>query len=163
MVFLDVAKCARRVLKYADPNKGPDEFYRKRNILRLSAHFYGRARNCYSIAVRKVHRALVYSTKGRKLRREDMRDLWTIRTTAATEELGLPFPLFRAGLQSSNVLLNRKSLADLAIWEPRTFKALTDFAWSRAVEDGLTNVDKLKSDPPEHVVTREMLKAKKKF
>ncbi|KAG8271958.1 hypothetical protein J6590_051989 [Homalodisca vitripennis] len=89
--------------------------------------------------------------------------LWTIRTTAATEELGLPFPLFRAGLQSSNVLLNRKSLADLAIWEPRTFKALTDFAWSRAVEDGLTNVDKLKSDPPEHVVTREMLKAKKKF
>uniref|UniRef100_A0A1B6L348 Large ribosomal subunit protein bL20m n=1 Tax=Graphocephala atropunctata TaxID=36148 RepID=A0A1B6L348_9HEMI len=162
MVFLDIVKCARG-LRYASPNKGPDEYYRKSNILRLSAHYYGRARNCYSIAIKKVHRALVYSTKGRKLKREDMRDLWTIRTTAACEEHGLPFPLFRAGLQSSNILLNRKSLANLAIWEPRTFKALTDFAWSRAAEDGLSNVDKLKSDAPEHVVTRSMLKAKKKL
>ncbi|XP_054263452.1 39S ribosomal protein L20, mitochondrial [Macrosteles quadrilineatus] len=160
MVFLTVARFVR--MNYRGPNKGPDEFYRKRNIFRLSAHFYGRARNCYSIAVRKVHRALVYSTKGRKLKREDMRDLWTTRTTAACEELGLPFPIFRQGLQSSDVLLNRKSLSNLAIWEPRTFKALTDFAWKRAEEEGVNGLSSLPSDPPSHVVTRDMLKKKKK-
>lgn len=35
-------------------------------------HFYGRSRNCYSLAIRAVHRALVFATKGRKLKKEDM-------------------------------------------------------------------------------------------
>jgi len=34
----------------------------------------------------------------------------------------MTYPLFREGLARCNILLNRKTLADLAIWEPRTFK-----------------------------------------
>lgn len=34
----------------------------------------------------------------------------------------MTYPLFREGLTRCNILLNRKTLADLAIWEPRTFK-----------------------------------------
>jgi hypothetical protein len=36
----------------------------------------------------------------------------------------MTYPLFREGLSRCNILLNRKTLADLAIWEPRTFKVL---------------------------------------
>ncbi|GFG34656.1 hypothetical protein Cfor_03070, partial [Coptotermes formosanus] len=114
MVFKTVALFVR--------NKGPDEFWKKRRILKLSAHFYGRARNCYSIAVRAVHRALVFATKGRKLKKQDMAALWETRITAGCEEHNMTYPLFREGLARCNILLNRKTLADLAIWEPRTFK-----------------------------------------
>nr|CAH7763813.1 unnamed protein product [Callosobruchus chinensis] len=52
--------------------RGPDEFWRKRKIFKLAAHYIGRRRNCYSIAIRNVHRALVYATKGRQLKKDDM-------------------------------------------------------------------------------------------
>lgn len=123
------------------------------SYISLFQHFYGRARNCYSIAVRAVHRALVFATKGRKLKKQDMAavgivyynyvctslsvdahwvlhgfissqllQLWETRITAGCEEHNMTYPLFREGLARCNILLNRKTLADLAIWEPRTFK-----------------------------------------
>ena len=48
------------------------------NYISLFQHFYGRARNCYSIAVRAVHRALVFATKGRKLKKQDMAAVGTV-------------------------------------------------------------------------------------
>lgn len=84
--------------------RGPDEFWRKRRIFKLSAvreifsitfniyfktkifvflvqiysqHYYGRRRNCYSIAIRGVHRALVYATKARQLKKDDMKEVMT--------------------------------------------------------------------------------------
>lgn len=51
-----------------------------------------------------------------------MFQLWTARITAGAEEHGIPYPLFREGLTRSNIMLDRKTLADLAAWEPRTFK-----------------------------------------
>lgn len=149
MVFKTVSLLVR--------NKGPDEFWKKRRILKLSAHFYGRARNCYSIAIRAVHRALVFATKGRKLKKQDMADLWETRITAGCEEHNMTYPLFREGLARCNILLNRKTLADLAIWEPRTFKSLVKVAHTRASQDGLAGVTEL-GDPPSGVITRGMLK-----
>lgn len=71
--------------------RGPDEFWRKRKIFKLAAvnlffifckftqdsieilqHYRGRSRNVYSLAVRNVHRALVYATKGRRLKKADL-------------------------------------------------------------------------------------------
>ncbi|XP_033212136.1 39S ribosomal protein L20, mitochondrial [Belonocnema kinseyi] len=52
--------------------RGPDEFWRKRKIFKLAAHFRGRHRNCYSLAIRAVHRALQYATIGRKLKKLDL-------------------------------------------------------------------------------------------
>ena len=51
-----------------------------------------------------------------------MRQLWEQRLAAGCEEHGASLPVLREGLMRCNVLLNRKTLADLAIWEPRTFK-----------------------------------------
>uniref|UniRef100_A0A2M4C439 Large ribosomal subunit protein bL20m n=1 Tax=Anopheles marajoara TaxID=58244 RepID=A0A2M4C439_9DIPT len=104
--------------------RGPDEFWRKRKIFKLSAHYIGRRRNCYSIAIRNVNRALVYATKSRELKKQDMRDLWTTRVNAGCEQHGMQFEAFQYGLYRNDILLNRKVLADLAIWEPRTFEAL---------------------------------------
>ncbi|XP_060517169.1 large ribosomal subunit protein bL20m [Cylas formicarius] len=129
MVFLSAVNFVR--------SRGPDEFWRKRKILKLSAHFIGRRRNCYSIAIRYVHRALVYATKGRKLKKFDMRNLWEARLTAACAQHEISYSTFRESLHRSDILLDRKTLADLACWEPYTFKALADIAKRKAVDDGL--------------------------
>lgn len=39
-------------------------------------------------------------------------------------------------------MLNRKTLANLACWEPYSFKALTDIARRRALDDGLIGITK---------------------
>lgn len=118
-------------------SKGPDEFWRKRKIFRLAAHFIGRRRNCYSVTIKIVHRALVYATKGRQLRKDDIRNLRDTRITAGCEQHDIQPHEFKEGLTRSNIFLNRKSLADLAAWEPHSFKALTDIAKRRLVDDGI--------------------------
>ncbi|XP_012064169.1 PREDICTED: 39S ribosomal protein L20, mitochondrial [Atta cephalotes] len=148
MVFLSLNLLTRA--------RGPDEFWRKRKIFKLAAHFFGRRRNCYSIAIKGVHRALIYSTTGRKLKKEDMKELREQRLGAATSEHGINFTILREGLTRCNILLNRKSLTDLAIWEPRSFKAITDIACTRAKQDHVKT--KLNIQVPKNVIVRGLIK-----
>lgn len=63
--------------------------------------------------------------------------MWKTRVTAGCEEHGVNYEAFREVLTRENVLLNRKTLADLACWEPYTFKSLTDIAKQSASQHGL--------------------------
>ncbi|GAB1859706.1 39S ribosomal protein L20, mitochondrial [Camponotus japonicus] len=135
MVFLSLNLLVRA--------RGPDEFWRKRKIFKLAAHYIGRRRNCYSITIRNVQRAMVYATKGRQEKKVDIKELWEQRLEAATTQHGINFATFKEGLARCNILLNRKVLADLSIWEPRSFKALTDIACTRAKQDHLKTVDNI--------------------
>ncbi|CAG9859155.1 unnamed protein product [Phyllotreta striolata] len=147
MVFTSVVNYVRA--------RGPDEIWRKRRIFKLAAHFIGRRRNCYSIALRNVHRALAYATKGRKLKRADMANLWETRVRAGCEQHNISYETFREGLARTDILLNRKTLADLACWEPYSFKALTDIAKRRALDDGLAGI---KADTSiDRIITRGTL------
>lgn len=132
MVFLNLPLFVRA--------RGPDEFWRKRQIFKLAAHFYGRRRNCYSIAIRAVHRSLLNTTKGRKLKKADMKELWETRINAATSEHGITLKTLFEGLSRCNIFLNRKSLANLAVWEPRTFKCLSDIACAKSKLGGIKEV-----------------------
>lgn len=128
MVFLSIINYVR--------SRGPDEFWRKRKIFRLASHYVGRRRNCYSVAVRNVHRALVYATKARKLKKQDMIDLWNTRITAACEQHNLTAFTLKEGLDRANIMLDRKSLSDIAAWEPRTFECLAAVAKKKVELDG---------------------------
>ncbi|XP_063988597.1 large ribosomal subunit protein bL20m [Diachasmimorpha longicaudata] len=136
--------------------RGPDEHWRKRKIFKIAAHFRNRGRNCYSITIRRFQRAMLFSTRGRQLKRMQLHDLWEKRLDAACHEQGIDVRTMKEGLARSEIYVNRKTLVDLAIWEPRTFKALTKIAWARAKLDGLNVVKNL--DLPSGVVTRGMLK-----
>ncbi|XP_059058913.1 large ribosomal subunit protein bL20m-like isoform X2 [Achroia grisella] len=128
MVFLSVINWVR--------SRGPDEYWRKRKIFRLSAHYIGRRRNCYSVAVRNVHRALVYATKARKLKKADMKALWETRITAACEQHNMTYFTLKEGLDRANIMLDRKTISDLASWEPRTFECLAAVAKQKLNLDG---------------------------
>uniref|UniRef100_A0A5F8GN08 Large ribosomal subunit protein bL20m n=1 Tax=Monodelphis domestica TaxID=13616 RepID=A0A5F8GN08_MONDO len=60
--------------------------------------------------------------------------LWINRITAASQEHGLKYPSFISNLVKCQVELNRKVLADLAIYEPKTFKSLAALAKRRREE-----------------------------
>nr|CAG4642161.1 EOG090X0H9C [Eurycercus lamellatus] len=134
----------------------PDNFWKRRQIFKMTSHYYGRKRNCYSIAIRLCQRALVYSTKGRKLKKADLKELWEQRIQAGCEELGTSCEALARGLARCHIALDRRIISDLAIWEPRTFKSLTQIATAKLKQDpvkGLNNIGL----PPTGVITRGML------
>ncbi|XP_013187670.1 large ribosomal subunit protein bL20m [Amyelois transitella] len=128
MVFLSVSNLIRC--------RGPDEFWRKRRIFKLAAHYIGRRRNLYSVAVRNVHRALVYASYGRHLKKEDMKELWDTRISAACDQHNITLYTLKEGLDRANIMLDRKSLSDLASWEPHTFECLAAVAKRKIELDG---------------------------
>ena len=136
-------------------SRGPDEFWRKRQIFKLAAHYIGRRRNCYSIAIRNVHRALLNSTIGRRLKKDDMKELWETRINSAAKEHNSNIKILLEGLGRCNILLNRKSLSTLATWEPRTFKGLSDIACAKTKLGGFKRV--ANRSMPETVVVEGLI------
>lgn len=82
--------------------------------------------------------------------------LWEQRLEAATQQHGISFSTFRESLTRCNILLNRKVLTDLAIWEPRSFKSLTDIACARAKQDHLKSV--INVEVPNTILTKGLIK-----
>ncbi|KAJ1524980.1 hypothetical protein ONE63_009831 [Megalurothrips usitatus] len=138
-------------------NPGPTKFWRRRRVLKQSAHFFGRRRNCYRIAIRTLEKALQYAVKGRQAKCEDLMKLRTQRVASGAEELGMDLRVMRRGLDSARICLDYHSLADLSAWEPRTFKALGNFAWNNYASQGLGDIQSF-GNPPEGVILRGLKK-----
>ncbi|MCA9342605.1 50S ribosomal protein L20 [Candidatus Saccharibacteria bacterium] len=68
-----------------------------------------------------VVRSLVNSTRDRKNRKRNFRQLWNIRINAAARENGTTYSKLIAGLKKTNINLDRKVLAELAVNEPKAF------------------------------------------
>nr|CAG4652288.1 EOG090X0H9C [Triops cancriformis] len=138
--------------------KSADKFWKRRRTFKLTAHYYGRQRNCYSVAIKLCHRALAYSTRARLLKKKVAKELWETRIGATAQELGSSYEAIVYGMSRCNIALDRKSLANLAVWEPRSFKALNKVAITRLRGDpdlpkGLNNL----GPAPAGVITRGML------
>ena len=71
-----------------------------------------------------VWKGLTYSYVGRKLKKREYRQLWIARINAAVRAEGLTYSQFIHLLNSKGIELNRKVMADLAMNEPESFKAL---------------------------------------
>ncbi|GBN48625.1 hypothetical protein AVEN_80159-1, partial [Araneus ventricosus] len=55
------------MINYA-AKKAFDKSFKRQKILKLTAKYYGRKRNCYSIAIKFLQKALRYTTVGRKIK-----------------------------------------------------------------------------------------------
>ena len=106
--------------------RGVTTHARHKEIVKLASGYRGRASTNFRIAIEKVEKALRYAYRDRKARKRDMRALWIVRINAAVREQGLTYGRFINGLKLLAIELDRKQLADLAVTEPETFKALVD-------------------------------------
>lgn len=101
---------------------------RKAKIFKAAKGFYGRRKNCWTQAVRAVHRAWQYAYIGRKLKKRDFRSTWIQQINAACRQHGLGYSTLMRHLPFTGMNLNRKVLADLAVTEPYSFKAVVEAA-----------------------------------
>ena len=97
---------------------------RRKKILNRAKGFYGKRKNVYTVAKNVLEKGLGYKFVGRKLKKRDYRSLWIVRINAACREEGISYSKFMGKLHSKGIELNRKVLADLAMNEPASFKAL---------------------------------------
>jgi large subunit ribosomal protein L20 len=101
---------------------------RRNRVLKLAKGFRGRRKNCYRRANQAVERALNYSTRDRRRRRREFRALWITRINAAAHQNGTTYSRLIAGLAKKGVALDRKVLADLALFMPADFAAVVKAA-----------------------------------
>ena len=108
--------------------RGVTSHAKHKKIFKAAKGFYGRRKNTIRIAKQAVEKAKQYAYRDRKNRKRTFRALWIQRINAATREQGLTYGRFIDGLGKAGVGVDRKVLADLAVREPDTFKALVDKA-----------------------------------
>lgn len=99
---------------------------RRKRILKLAKGYFGSKHTLYKTANQQVMKSLSYAYRDRKRRKRDFRRLWIARINAAARLNGLSYNKLMFGLKVANIQVNRKMLAELAIFEAEKFTALCD-------------------------------------
>jgi len=97
---------------------------RHKKVLELTKGHRASRHKLYRTAHESMLHALHYSYRHRRERKGDFRRLWTVRINAAARGRGLTYSQFVAALRRSNVEINRKMLADMAVRDPEGFATL---------------------------------------
>ncbi|HFQ14168.1 MAG TPA: 50S ribosomal protein L20 [Gammaproteobacteria bacterium] len=101
---------------------------RHKKVLDQAKGYYGRRKNVYRVAVQAVTKAGQYAYIGRKQRKRQFRALWIARINAGARECGLSYSRFINGLKKASIEIDRKVLADMAIFDKEAFAALAEKA-----------------------------------
>jgi large subunit ribosomal protein L20 len=96
--------------------------------MKLAKGYRGMRRNVYRVAVQAVTKAGQYAYRDRRQRKRQFRALWIARINAAARECGLSYSRFINGLKKAAVEIDRKVLADLAVYDKVAFGALAEKA-----------------------------------
>ena len=101
---------------------------RKKRTRKLTKGFRLSRHNLYRQAIVTLIRARVFAYRDRRARKREFRRLWIIRINAACRMRGLRYSEFMHGLQLALVMLDRKSLSEIAIHDPPAFDQLVELA-----------------------------------
>lgn len=99
---------------------------RRKKVLERASGYYSAGSRLFTVAKERNDRALVYAYRDRKVKKRDFRGLWIQRINAAARINGLSYSQFIGGLKKAGIELNRKALADMAIFDAEGFKALAE-------------------------------------
>ncbi len=101
---------------------------RHKKILKRAEGFWGQRKNVLQRARETLYRALAYATKGRKLKKRDMRALFIARISAAAKAHQTSYSRLMHGLKVNSVSLNRKMLSQLACLDSAAFSEVVRVA-----------------------------------
>lgn len=101
-----------------------------RKFLRLLKVIYGARSRVYRVAFQAVVKAAQYAYRDRRQRKRQFRQLWIARINAAARQNGLSYSKFINGLKKASVEIDRKILADIAVFDKVAFAALVEKAKS---------------------------------
>ncbi len=99
---------------------------RHKKVLNAAKGYRGRRSSVYRVAKQAVMKAGQYAYRDRRAKKRAFRALWIARINAATRELGINYSVFINGLKKVSIELDRKVLADMAVFDKPAFAAIVN-------------------------------------
>ncbi len=101
---------------------------RRNKTLKLAKGYWGSKSKHFKMAKQQLKKSGVYAYRDRKQKKRDYRQLWIARISAAVKPYGLNYSRFMNGVKKAGIVMNRKSLSEMAIHDPEAFAALVETA-----------------------------------
>ncbi|HEB94892.1 MAG TPA: 50S ribosomal protein L20 [Sedimenticola thiotaurini] len=108
--------------------RGVQAHAKHKKVLKEAKGYYGARSKVYRVAKQAVIKAGQYAYRDRRQKKRQFRALWIARINAAARENGLSYSRMINGLKKAGVEIDRKMLADLAIFDKPAFSALAEQA-----------------------------------
>ena len=102
---------------------------RRNKILRLARGFRGGNGTLFRTANQRVMKALCNAYRDRRRRKRDFRRLWISRINASARLNGTNYSKLINSLKTSEIIINRKMLAQLALHDPKCFQEIVSTAF----------------------------------
>ncbi|NLY41322.1 MAG: 50S ribosomal protein L20 [Desulfovibrionales bacterium] len=112
--------------------RGKSAHRRHKKYLALAKGYRGARSKLYRTARETVERALCFAYRDRKQKKRAFRKLWIVRINAGVRAFGLSYNRFMHGLKVADIQLNRKALADMAVYEKDAFAKLCELVKTQA-------------------------------
>jgi large subunit ribosomal protein L20 len=103
----------------------------RKRMRKLTQGFRQSRHNLYRQAIVTLLRARRYAFRDRRARKRDFRRLWIVRINAACRMRGVRYSQLISGMQRANVMLNRQTLADIAVHDAATFDKIVELVKSQ--------------------------------
>ncbi len=101
---------------------------RHKKVIAQAKGYQGRRKNVYRVAKQAVIRAGATAYRDRRQRKRQFRALWIARINAAARECGLSYSRLIDGLNKAHVSIDRKVLADIAVFDKAAFAEIAEKA-----------------------------------
>jgi large subunit ribosomal protein L20 len=101
---------------------------RHKKVLKQAKGYYGARSRVFRVAKQAVIKAGQYAYRDRRQRKRQFRALWIARINAEARVNGLSYSKFINGLKKANVEIDRKVLADIAVYDKAAFAAIAEQA-----------------------------------
>lgn len=94
---------------------------RHRKVLKAAKGYQGARSRVFRVAVQAVTKAGQYAYRDRKQKKRQFRQLWIARINAAARQNDISYSLLINGLKKANIEIDRKILADMAVYNKEDF------------------------------------------
>ena len=97
---------------------------RRKKLLKLTRGNFLSRNNVWTVAKNTWEKGQQYAYRDRKTKKRNFRGLWIQRINAAVRPFDMSYSEFMGKMIKMGILLNRKTLADLALNHPQAFEAV---------------------------------------
>ena len=101
---------------------------RHKKVIAQAKGYQGRRKNVYRVAKQAVIRAGATAYRDRRQRKRQFSALWIARINAAARECGLSYSRLIDGLNKAAISIDRKVLADIAVFDKAGFAEIAERA-----------------------------------
>ncbi|MCP4995091.1 MAG: 50S ribosomal protein L20 [Gammaproteobacteria bacterium] len=108
--------------------RGVQAHAKHKKVLKQAKGYYGARSKIYRVAKQAVIKAGQYAYRDRRQKKRQFRSLWIARINAGARNNGLSYSRMINGLKKASIEIDRKMLADLAIFDKPAFSALAEQA-----------------------------------